>query len=436
MRFEFTTGSKRSTLRAIFEDGDRYKGRRQQGPHNVIVYSGDAVTFDYPVRSIHPDLLGLLCLIIFYPFIGRRVVFPLPVSPRLEQAFRKPRFERQFHFANVDPGLEVYAGSKLAISGGGGVDSGAVRVMFPEAFVVHEAHLRRNGTLVPSRVHKIVQGYGPEHGRVVTSNQRYISSPRGWHAWPCCAVTALLLATDYDFGLILTGQVLEDSLLDAGGRYNHRFSRRRSEGTTGNYWQSAFNEIGLPMFSPVCGASGCLTMQLALDLVRAGQVFSCMARDGGACGACPKCFRKDVMRAAVDPAYRPPWDHYDRPQIHRFLNRRPLYRAHSFAFADRAGGLPAFIASRLADLPAIASDWPLRVHAGTFEFCAEQWRDAIRERALQHMDPMEPEHLAAFENWGPPPAPRAGPCAKLAVRLRKVAIDGLGPRLSRYWGDY
>ncbi len=120
MRFEFTTGSKRSTLRAIFEDGDRYKGRRQEGVRPMILYSGDAITFDYPVRSIHPDLLGLLCLIIFYPFIGRRVVFPLPVSPRLEQAFRKPRFERQFHFANVDPGLEVYAGSKLAISGGGG----------------------------------------------------------------------------------------------------------------------------------------------------------------------------------------------------------------------------------------------------------------------------------------------------------------------------
>ncbi len=272
---------------------------------------------------------------------------------------------------------------------------------------------------------------------MVASNQRYVSSPRGWHSWPYSAATALLLATDYDFGLILTGQILADSLLDAGDRYNDRFLRRRSEGTTGNYWQSAFNEIGIPMFSPVCGASGCLTMQLALDLVRAGKVFSCMASDGGACGACTKCFRKDVMRAAVDPAYRPPWDHYDRPQIHRFLKRGPLYQAHILSFAKKAGagsgGLPSFIAARLADLPAIESDWPLRVHAGTFEFCAEQWRDAIRERALQYMDPMEPEHLAAFETWRPP---QAGPCAKLAVRLRQVAIDGLGPRLSRYWGDY
>ncbi len=86
----------------------------------MIMYLDDDITFDYPVRSLHPDLLGLLCLIIFYPFIGRRVVFPMPVSPRLERTFRKPRFERQFHFDNVDPGLEVYAGSKLAISGGGG----------------------------------------------------------------------------------------------------------------------------------------------------------------------------------------------------------------------------------------------------------------------------------------------------------------------------
>ena len=406
----------------------------------MIMYSGDDITFDYPVRSIHPDLLGLLCLIIFYPFIGRRVVFPMPVSPRLEQAFRKPRFERQFHFDNVDPGIEVHAGSKLAISGGGGADSGAVGVMFPEAFVVHEAHLRRNGTLVPSRVHEVVHGHGPGYGRVVTSNQRYVSSPRGWHSWPCSAATALLLATDYDFGMILTGQILADSILNAGDRYNNRFSRRRSEGTTGNYWQSAFNEIGIPMFSPVCGASGILTMKLALDLVRAGKVFSCMARDGGACGICTKCLRKDVMRTVVDPDYHPPWEHYDRPHVRRFLERRPLYQAHIFSFANEAGvgsgGLPSFIASRLADIPPIESDWPLRVHAGTFEFCDEQWRDAIRKRALQYMDPMEPEHVAAFENWAPPGPPRAGSCAKLAVRLRKVALDRLGPRLSRYRGDY
>ena len=412
MRFEFTTDSKRSTLRAIFEDGDRYEGRRQEGPGQMIMYSGDDITFDYPVRSIHPDLLGLLCLIIFYPFIGRRVVFPMPVSPRLEQAFRKPAFERQFHFDNVDPGIEIYAGSKLVLSGGGGVDSGAVRVMFPEAFVVHEAHLRRNGTLVPSRTHEVVHGYGPGHGRVVTTNQRYVSSPGGWHSWPCVAATALLLANDYDFGMILTGTELTHALLDGGDRYHNRFSRVRSNGTTGNAWQSAFNEIGIPMFSPICGASGILTMKLALDSVRAGKVFSCMNRDGDKCGICTKCFRKDVNRIVVDPDYHPPWDHYDRPHIHRFLEHRPLYQAHTFSFANQAGvgsgGLPSFIASRLADIPAIGSDWVLRVHAGTFEFCDEQWRDVIRKRALQYMDPMEPEHIAALKNWRPPRAPRAG----------------------------
>ncbi|MDE0138619.1 MAG: hypothetical protein OXM57_08790 [bacterium] len=68
MRFEFESGKDSSTLRAIFEFDEQYAGERQEGWGQPITYSGQEITFDYGVRSIHPDLLGLLCLMIFYPF--------------------------------------------------------------------------------------------------------------------------------------------------------------------------------------------------------------------------------------------------------------------------------------------------------------------------------------------------------------------------------
>ena len=399
MRFEFTSNESQSVLRAVFEDGDRHEGSRQEGAGQTITYSGEDITFDYPVSSIHPDLLGLLCLIVFYPFIGDRAVFPMPVSPRLEQAFQNQNFRRRFRFANVDPGIKAYSGSRMVLSFGGGIDSSAVHTMFPEAYVVHEAHIK-DGRLLPSHAHQIVHDLGPDQGRVVTSNQRYVSVPGGWHGWTCSAATALLMATDNDFGIILTGTILGSTLLASGSAYWDRFRARDSHGFTGNFWQSAFNAVGLPMFSPVCGASEYLTMNLSLDRVRTGDAVYCMEQDGRPCFKCSKCFRRDMIRAVVDPDHRPNWKPYDRVGIHAFLSVRPLYFGHIFSFArDRAEGLPSFITSRLRDVQAIKSDWPLRVHARTFEFCDPGWDGVIRERVLEHLDPMEPEHVADLQSW-------------------------------------
>ena len=399
MIFEFDSNNSTSTLRASFEFGDLFTGEKQEGSGQEITYSGADITFDYGVRSIHPDLLGLLCLIIFYPFIGQRVVFPMPVSPRLKAAFQDQNFKRRFIFDNVDPDLDRYSGSKMALSFGGGVDSSAVRVMFPEAFVVHEAHLR-DGTLVQSYAHDIVRGLGHERGRVVTTNQRYVSYPGGWHGWTCAFATSLLLATDYDFGIILMGSTLANSLLSDGARYWDRFGARRYHGITGNYWQSAFNKVGIPLFSPVCGASEFLTMQISLDLVRKGDLVYCMEGDGRAYLRCTKCLRRDLIRAVIDPDHRPDWESYDREDIHRFLERRPLYYGHTFSYAkDRTNRIPSFISARLKDIPSIRSDWPMRVHSGMFEFCDKEWRPSIHDRVLEYMDPMEPEHVADVEAW-------------------------------------
>ena len=419
MRFEFTSSEHRTILRAVLEDGDRTEGTRQEGAGTAITYSGQDIEFDYGVTAIHPDLLGLLCLIIFYPFVGERVVLPVPVSPRLDEAFQNPNFKNRFRFDNVDPGIEMFSGSTKALAFGGGIDSSAVRTLFPEAYVVHEAHWRE-GQLVPSDAHRVVHDMGPDRGRVVTSNQRYVSRPGGWHGWTCSLATALLMATDRDFGIILTGSTLGGTLLRGGIRYLDRFKARGWHGMTGNFWQSAFNAVGIPVFSPVCGASAFLTMRLSLDLLRAGNVVYCSEQDGSACRQCPKCLRREMIRAVVDPRHRPQWTHYDNPATLAYLERDPLGHGHVFSFArDRVGRLPRFIRSRLKDLPAISTDWPLRVHPGTFDFCDDRWRRTIRGRVLEHLDPMRPSDVAEMEEWSSArPARRGG--RRLASMSRRA----------------
>ncbi len=418
MIFEFESNAEGSTIRAHFELSDRHIGHRQEGSFDEIRYSGDDITFDYGVRSIHPDLLGLLCLIIFYPFIGQRVVLPMPVSRRLVKAFDKASFDRPFRFDNVDPGLDRYRGSKTVLSFGGGIDSTAVRVMFPEAYVVQEAHLRE-GQLAPSRSHEVVRSLGPDRGALVTSNQRFVSRPGGWHGWTCAFATSLLMATDYDFGMVLMGATISSTLLAGGTRYWNRFGARRWHGSTGNYWQSAFDEIGLPVFSPVCGVSGYVTMKLSLDLLRRGAVFFCTSRDGAACLQCVKCLRRELIRSVIEPGYQPVWEPYDRPEVHTFLERRPLQTGHIFAYArGRSPDLPTFLTSRMRGLPKIKSGWPTRVHAPTFELCDPTWRTEIRDRVLSHVKPMNRKQLRELKRWDTHPRARRTTPWRAIARIR------------------
>ena len=93
MKFEFWTENKHSYIRANFEKDDSYIGNRQEGAGSQIEYTGEVISFDYEDKDIHPDILGLICLLIFYPFVGKQVEFPMPVSSRLKEAFSNQNFK-------------------------------------------------------------------------------------------------------------------------------------------------------------------------------------------------------------------------------------------------------------------------------------------------------------------------------------------------------
>ena len=82
------------------------------------------------------------------------------------------------------------------------------------------------------------------------------------------------------------------------------------------------------------------------------------------------------------------------------FDRDPLPEGHVFSYSRRTvSGLPNFISDRTADLPEIESQWPLRTHPATFEFCDPRWRPMIRERVLAHLEEMRPADIAEMQRW-------------------------------------
>ena len=70
MKFTFETDKSHTFIHAHFEDTDNETGRREEGGGTEITIREKTLTYDYPVKEIHPDILGLICMLNFYPFIG------------------------------------------------------------------------------------------------------------------------------------------------------------------------------------------------------------------------------------------------------------------------------------------------------------------------------------------------------------------------------
>jgi hypothetical protein len=402
MRFEFWTTPGQSHLKAILEQEDSIVGKREEGAGTEITLHEDTVTFDYEAKNIHPDILGLLCLVTFFPFVGNEVEFPKPVSSRLYEAFQNKCFtdKKDISFRNISNDVEIYKGEKIALSFGGGIDSSAVRKMFPEAFVIHEAHIKE-GLLIDSHSHKVVEALQPNNGRLVKTNIRYLSKPGGWHSWPCSVSTSLIMATDMNFGLILTGSILGSCFVSNGVKFWDRVRARAWHGPSGNYWQSAFEAIGLTMFSPVTGISEMQTMNLSLSLLNEDQVVYCMEESGSACNKCSKCFRRDIIRTFIDAKHIPNWDEYNNEKIHTFLSKRPLYFGHIFSSATslKPELFPNWVLEKIEGVPKVKTDWTMRAYTESFLLCPEEWRDYVSNRVSQYIDSMTDSDKLELQEW-------------------------------------
>lgn len=402
MRFEFWTTPGQSHLKAILEQGDSLIGKREEGVGTEITLHKDTVTFDYEVNNIHPDVLGLLCLVTFFPFIGSEAEFPKPVSSRLYNAFQNKCFtdKKDILFRNISNDVEIYKGDKIALSFGGGIDSSAVRKMFPEAFVIHEAHIK-DGLLIHSHAHKVVEALQPKKGRLVKTNIRYLSKPGGWHSWPCSTSTSILMATDMNIGLILTGSILGSCFLSNGVKFWDRVKAREWHGPSGNYWQSAFEAIGLAMFSPVTGVSEMQTMKLSISLLNDNQVVYCMEDNGSTCNKCSKCFRKDVIRTFIDVNHIVDWDNYNNQKIHNFLSKRPLYFGHIFSSATslKPELFPSWVLEKIKGVPKIKTDWIMRSYTESFLLCPEKWRSYVSNRVSKYIEEMTDSDKLELQKW-------------------------------------
>lgn len=300
-----------------------------EGDSELIGFVGDqqykmqnhSLWFDKrPSNSdLHPDLLGLICLLVFYPFIqnSSRIEFPKPVSRFFLEILKLHQINASI---NSDSNLisiqeKQYSNkvNNVALSWGGGLDSWACLKLQPELYsvLIHEE-------MPESPLPLNLDGYPNVH--LVRNNQRSIaidSSGRsgGWVNWASVLVSSIWLSQEYNLRMIALGGNLGSVFLKGGAQYFPSHLKP-------NLWFRTFKMIGLPLYLPLAGLTDLGVIKVLgddLDKVRYCPFIDKVT--GSNCHNCWKCIRKEILMGREVESLNPKWrDKFIGPSFKYVLN--------------------------------------------------------------------------------------------------------------------
>ena len=406
-------------IEAHLENDSEKSGFLNEGSYRPIQLIDDCVQlkFDYIPLVQHPDIIALICLCAFYPYIKDNLTFPFPVSENCKNAIcrftdtindeiTRPNISVQ----NWDKSIIPYKGSdKSIISFGGGMDSLTLSLLFPDSILVNQLDsLEQKKPMVDlfSKLQKTSE-------TAITSfcNIRSINQPYGFSGWTCCYLTPLLVAMDKGANEILTGGILGAVLMFGTGR---RFNQQKFDtpyfNTNDDHltkWPQLFNAIGIKAYSPVAGISEMLTSKLIVQEQLEADVLYCQKEEGKPCHKCPKCFRKNLelefWEYQKDNTQRPSkyWEQYNNEVVKRHFHND--YRDLGYIFNLLSQSLPfqnkpIWFQERVPYCNANTA-WSLRYYSKALELVPKERKVDIEKVLNQHFQKMSLEESLLLEQY-------------------------------------
>ena len=287
---------------------DTITGPRYQGPFDELEMVEDTVWYDYIPKSLGPDELAIMCFMIFFPWIGNKVEFPLPVSNRISEAINLPtftRFKGEIEVLNLNE--ENVSSSTMArqdilpedvvISFGGGVDSSALHALFPEATLVHEINVPEpvsdveHHAIIASMIKHNKDRNTPIHW--IQTNARFLSKPQGVTNWLCPLIPALLVACDLGKKMVFTGSNIGTMFLKNGKEFS-----------PGHTMRNPAREVMSQHTVPIVQASAHISVATAYRLcneegIIPSVIFCESGPNHGPCSKCLKCLRRELVYRAL-----------------------------------------------------------------------------------------------------------------------------------------
>ena len=356
--------------------------------------------------SIHPDLIGLSCILICEPFIGKEISLPKPVSKNFFDGHS--RVTSRYKIRNFDEKLRpriVKDDYQPALAFSGGVDSTAALSIMPHSTIpifldrpLKGSSLYRKDAAYQSCLEVSRLGYKME---IVQSDLEYVREPVGFPVDVANSVPAILLADYLKLDSIAFGTIME-----ATYGVGHKKYRDYPNGNHYKHVGGMFAAAGIPFNLPVAGISEVGTSIIAEKSPLGFIAQSCIRGSWGSpCRNCWKCFRKIILDAAIKDGnleYDFLSNIFKNHEALRFLNSIPIKHENVLTWAtnklDSDYELFSLLKKRVRG-DTHSFSWMNKWFPESEIVLHDKYRDEIKQNIAKYLDTMTEEECDFLREW-------------------------------------
>ncbi len=385
------------------EDGDRMSpGNFSFGDSKVSVGIGEV-----RIEDIHPDLVALSTILMCHPFVGERIVYPLPVSREFKESMKSVVSRYDFISESKEEVSKRVVGKKfrMGLAYSGGVDSNAALSILPKDTVpVFMLRPERGKTLYnPDAALESCNSLS-EVGydvKIVSCDVEYLRDPVGFPTDLANAIPAILLSDELQFDSISFGTVLESAF-----GIGHEKYRKYGHGAHWKFYGTLFETAGVTLSLPVSGISEVGTAKI-VNTDAIGQFSQSCIRGvwGEPCMRCWKCFRKGILNISMGI------ESNDRERIGELLSSAEVRGklssipiSHEDVIEYSMQRFPSESSEELELLrKRVDRDSKLEFlekwYPPSIEFIHEKYRREVKNRILSFIEMMDSEEIDLVEKW-------------------------------------
>ena len=365
------------------------------------------IFFNLPVEmeDIHPDILAAATILLCNPFVGEVLHLPLPVSRSFFEMASKV-ISRYKIEERIDEDLESISGRENGIPGlafSGGADSAAALAIMPARTIpVFLSRPIKKDSLYDSRAPLEICRLLAESGyrtQIIDSNLEFIRDPVGFPTDLANAIPAILVSDFLELDSIAFGTVLE-----SGYGIGHEMFIDYGNGSHWRFFNTIFQSIGVDLCLPTLGISEVGTAIIGNTSPIASLGQSCIRGSWrNPCRKCWKCFRKELLSHVLKPEDNPEfWKMLSINEVQIRLSSFPISHENIITYSLQRVDL-----ENLASLQPIAAKLDMscdlsfleRWYAKSIEFVPDKYRNYIRSKILDYLEPTSFEDDASIQLW-------------------------------------
>ena len=283
MKFSYKIVNNKTFFNYEVEDDIEIEGKGETKILKLKEKKGSAY-FNYVVKKPHNDIMSFIFLIIYHPFIKKKISFNHPISPRfIENCKKLDQFKDLIIDAPIK-NIKKYQGKNNLIPMGGGMDSTSIMCLFKDAYLYHQEGKEKVD------VEKISKELKMRHSPYsVSNNLSKITDLGSFTHWISVFVGGFLIAMDKNVGNILLGSPLGVCIFKGQNKFIKPEKRETEE-------ENIFlKNLGINFIYPLAGCTELISSKILVDeKVYKNVIFCDKGNNNLACHKCIKCFRKNL----------------------------------------------------------------------------------------------------------------------------------------------